>query len=372
MDNSAIKSVSAMPSERDPTQWSKKGPPTHRSDLQYRQPLAEDGAHELAHESGQWRTQFRDDVLAGLRASPRQLSSLYFYDDRGSALFDEITRLPEYYLTRSEQAILNAHANEIADLVANESVCIVDLGAGSGEKTRCLIDAMYRRGIDVTYAPLDVSAAALHVAEASMVTQFPALRVDAVQGEYVAGLARVREQQLGRRLLVLWLGSSIGNLTDSDAAKLLRDLSAECASDDVLLIGFDLLKDPKTLIAAYDDSRGVTAEFNYNLLRRINRELQGTFDVDAFSHYATFNPRQSRMESYLISRRRQLFSVAGNEFVLQAFEPIQTEISCKYSQERIAALVRDAGLNLVARYSDLQGLFADVACVRRNVARAVQ
>lgn len=316
------------------------------------------------------RSRFRDDILQGLRASPRRLSSLYFYDDQGSALFDEITRLPEYYLTRSEHSILRAHADDIADLVANnelhDDVCIVDLGAGSGEKTRCIVESLCKRGVDVVYAPLDVSQAALHSAQLSMRSKFPTLRVEAVKGEYVPGLARVRKEQAGRKLLVLWLGSSIGNLSNPDAADLLRQLSDQCADDDVFLIGFDLLKDPKALIAAYDDSRGVTAEFNYNLLRRINRELDGNFDVTAFAHYATFCPLQSRMESYLISRTRQTVTVAGVSFTLDAWEPIQTEISCKYSLPTIATLLQRAGLKSLATYTDADRQFADVACVRRD------
>ena len=320
----------------------------------------------LAHrQSTSWRSQFRDDVLNGLESTPRKLSSLYFYDDQGSALFDKITRLPEYYLTRSEQAILHAHARDIAVLVANEPVCVVDLGAGSGEKTRCLIQALLAQGTDVTYAPLDVSDGALRSAEQSIRTQFPSLKIELVQGEYVPGLARIRKAQAGKKLLVLWLGSSIGNLTDQDATALLQDLANECTAQDVMLIGFDLLKDPKMLVAAYDDAQGVTAEFNFNLLRRINRELDGNIDVDAFSHYATFNPLQSRMESYLISRKAQSVTVAGHTFELDAWEPIHTEISCKYSRERIASIVRQAGLKSLAAYVDAGGTFLDIACVRR-------
>jgi len=321
-----------------------------------------------------WRSQFRDDVLGGLRATPRHLSSLYFYDDQGSALFDEITRLPEYYLTRCEQAILQTHANDIVNLIANEPVCIVDLGAGSGEKTRCLIECLSARGVDTVYAPLDVSQAALQSAAQSMRTHFPTLRVDAVQGEYVAGLARIRKAQPGRRLLVLWLGSSIGNLSDPDAVDLLRELAAACASEDVFLIGFDLLKDPKTLIAAYDDSRGVTAEFNYNLLRRINRELDGNFKPEDFLHYATFSPLHSRMESYLLSRKQQTVTVADRDFIFAAWEPIQTEISSKYTHERIGEILRQAGLVSLATFSDDAEKFSDVACMRREVSapKAVQ
>lgn len=311
------------------------------------------------------RAQFRNDVLAGLRSSPRRLSSLYFYDDRGSELFDEITRLPEYYLTRVEREILERHADAIVDLVCDEPVCVVDLGAGSGDKTRVILQRLRERGADVRYAPLDVSAAALWDAEQRMQRMLPGLRVDPVHDEYVAGLSRVRASHPKCRLLVLWLGSSIGNFNDAQAEEMLRDLSGVCAADDVLLVGFDLLKDPAALVAAYADSQGVTAEFNYNLLRRINRELKGTFDVDAFLHHATFSPSQSRMESFLISKRAQSVSVAGYTFEIGAWEPIHTEVSCKYSESRVAELLTAAGLGQLQLFTDEQRQFADVACTRR-------
>jgi uncharacterized SAM-dependent methyltransferase len=195
------------------------------------------------------------------------------------------------------------------------------------------------------------------------------LRVDPVHDQYVAGLSRVRASHPGRRLLVLWLGSSIGNFNDVQAEEMLRDLSGVCADDDVLLVGFDLLKDPAALIAAYADSRGVTAEFNYNLLRRINRELKGTFDVDAFMHHATFSPSQSRMESYLLSTRAQSVSVAGYTFEIGAWEPIHTEVSCKYSESRVSELLNAAGLGELQLFTDEQRQFADVACTRRAGSR---
>lgn len=318
------------------------------------------------------RAQFRNDVLAGLRASPRRLSSLYFYDDRGSELFDEITRLPEYYLTRVERAILETHAGDIAALVSGEPVCVVDLGAGSGDKTfvilQALREAQARAGLEVRYAPLDVSAAALWDAEQRMQRRLPGLRVDPIHDEYVRGLARIRAMHPGCRLLVLWLGSSIGNFDDRQAVEMLAALSAQCAPRDVLLVGFDLLKDPQALVAAYADSQGVTAQFNFNLLRRINRELAADFDPDAFVHHATFLPDQSRMESYLISRKKQVVNVAGHSFELDAWEPIHTEVSCKYSEARVTQLLTAAGLGTLELFTDGERNFADVACSKR-VAR---
>jgi L-histidine N-alpha-methyltransferase len=310
------------------------------------------------------RQQLRSDVLAGLRSRPRRLSSLYFYDDAGSALFEEITRLPEYYLTRVEREILETHADRIIEPVLSEPCCIVDLGAGDGDKTRILLERIHARGGDVRYVPLDVSAAALWSAEQRMQKHLPWLRVDAVHDEYVAGLARVRAAQAGRKLLILWLGSSIGNFAHEQAAQMLRGLTSVCDTSDTLLVGFDLLKDPQALVAAYADSQGVTARFNYNLLVRINRELGADFDPDAFVHHASFSPDRARMESYLISKKQQTVSVAGSSFEFDAWEPIHTEVSCKYSERQIASLLSAAGLAHIETFSDPERRFADVACGR--------
>ncbi|HTU57856.1 MAG TPA: L-histidine N(alpha)-methyltransferase [Polyangiales bacterium] len=318
----------------------------------------------------QVRADFRNQVISGLREKPRRLSSVYFYDDQGSALFDEITRLPEYYLTRAEHSILETHADDIDDLIGHEACCVVDLGAGSGDKTQVILSRMRERERDVRYAPVDVSAAALWSAEQSMQRRLPGLRVDPVHDDYIRGISRVRAAQQGRRLLVLWLGSSIGNFNDTDAVSMLRGLSEVCGPEDVLLVGFDLLKDPAALVAAYADSQGVTAEFNYNLLRRINRELSADFDVEQFLHHATFSPSESRMESYLISKRAQTVTVSGQRFELDAWEPIHTEVSCKYSHRRIDQLLQAAGLERLALFTDSEQRFADVACRRtRQVER---
>ena len=312
----------------------------------------------------QVRAEFRNQVISGLREKPRRLSSVYFYDDEGSDLFDQITRLPEYYLTRVEREILETHASAIAALIGDEPSCVVDLGAGSGDKTQVILGCMRERHHDVRYAPVDVSAAALWSAEQSMQRRLPGLRVDPVHDDYIRGLSRVRAAQVGRRLLVLWLGSSIGNFNDADAVDMLRGLSEVCSPEDVLLVGFDLLKEPDALVAAYADSQGVTAEFNYNLLRRINRELGADFDVEQYVHHATFSPSESRMESYLISKRSQTVTIGGQRFELDAWEPIHTEVSCKYSMRRIDDLLSAAGLERVAIFTDGERRFADVACRR--------
>jgi len=311
----------------------------------------------------QMRSEFATLVIAGLREHPKRLPSVYFYDDRGSALFEEITKLPEYYLTQVEREVLSAHAEAIDALLGGAACCVVDLGAGSGDKAQVVLARMREQRRDVRYAPVDVSAAALWSAEQHMHARVPGLRVDPIHDDYIHGLARVRALS-DRRLLVLWLGSSIGNFDDAAAVATLRGLAEVCTAADVLLIGFDLLKDPEVLVAAYADGRGVTAEFNYNLLRRINRELGADFDVEQFVHHATFSPALGRMESYLISRVRQTVTLAGQRFELDAWEPIHTEVSYKYSERRIDALLEAAGLTRIALFTDPERRFADVACRR--------
>lgn len=308
------------------------------------------------------RLQFRNDVLAGLRARPRRLQSVYFYDDAGSALFEQITQLPEYYLTRVEREILAEHADSIVSPVLGQPTCVVDLGAGDGHKTRILLERMHALGADVRYAPVDVSAAALWDSEQRIQRELPWLKVDPIHDDYIAGLTRVREVQAGRKLLVTWLGSSIGNFTYGQASSMLSGLAGALHVSDTLLIGFDLLKDPDLLVAAYADSQGVTAQFNFNLLERINKELDGDFDPREFVHHATFAPDRSAMESYLLSKRRQTVNVAGERFELEAWEPIQTETSCKYSDRQIEGLLANSGLVRTATYRDADGWFADVAC----------
>jgi dimethylhistidine N-methyltransferase len=334
--------------------------------LPFSTPARGDAAEQHRQHAKSSRVQFRNDVLAGLNASPRRLSSVYFYDDAGSGLFEEITRLPEYYLTRVEREILTMHGDRIVDSFLGEPACIVDLGAGDGDKTRILLERIHARGGDVRYAPVDVSAAALWSAEQIMKRHLPWLRVDPVHSDYVAGLARVRAAQAGRRLLVLWLGSSVGNFPHDQAASMLGGFAKACGARDSLLIGFDLLKDPKTLTAAYDDSRGVTAQFNYNLLERINRELSADFDPSQFAHHAVFSPSHARMESYLISRKRQTVQVAGQRFEFEAWEPIHTEVSCKYSEREIDQLLSEAGLSRIEFFTDPHHQFADVACGPRG------
>jgi len=302
------------------------------------------------------RSAFLADVLDGLRR-PRGRKAIpckYFYDDRGSALFDRICELDEYYPTRVELAILRAHAPAMADAIG-EDVELIELGSGSSVKTRLLLD---RLAASRAYVPVDISAEHLARSAASLSGRYPSLRVFPVAADFTAPFALPATGDPKARRVVYFPGSTIGNFTPEAARALLRSIARLVGSGGGLLVGFDLEKDASILLPAYDDRRGVTAEFNLNLLARINRELGGDFDLDAFSHRATYAPEHERVEIHLISRRRQVATVAGAEFPFEDGEAILTEYSHKYSLDHIARMTFDAGFSLEDQWMDRQRYFS--------------
>jgi len=306
------------------------------------------------------RSAFERHVVSGLARHPRALSSLWFYDDRGSALFREIMALPGYYPTRAEREILERHASAIIRSSCTERLLVVDLGAGDASKTRYLLDAAREAGVDATYAPIDVSEGALVTAQASIDAVLPGQRVLPVVGDYASGLAELAVREPATPRLVLLLGSNIGNLEHDAASALLASIVRGLGPRDRLLVGYDLMKDPRRLRAAYDDPEGVTAAFNLNLLARINRELGADFDLEGFRHVATLDLRRPAMESWIVSTKRQVVRVAGHDFELDAWEPIHTEISCKYGDEHLERFASEARLVEVERYFDERRDFVDV------------
>jgi L-histidine N-alpha-methyltransferase len=303
---------------------------------------------------------FERHVIDGLAASSRALSSLWFYDDHGSHLFREIMALPSYYPTAAEREILERHAPEMVRRCCTERLLVVDLGAGDASKTRPLLEAARDGGVDATYAPIDVSAGALESAEASLAAIMPGQRVMPVVGDYASGLAELMEREPETPRLVLLLGSNVGNLEHDQADELLASIAGGLGPNDRFLVGYDLMKDPQRLRAAYDDPEGVTAAFNLNLLTRINRELGGDFDLRHFRHVATLDPKRPAMESWIVSTRAQTVSVAGRSFQLDAWEAIHTEISCKYGEAHFSRFARAAGLVEEARFYDERRDFVDV------------
>jgi len=302
---------------------------------------------------------FRRDVLEGLGGRPRTIPSVWFYDERGSQLFRRIMDLEGYYLTRCEREILALQGDRIAAPLQGRRCTVADLGAGDGAKTRLLLARLLRRTSGLAYAPIDVSASALADACARTSRELPGLRIVPVAAEYSEGLRRLRARPPGDVLLALLLGSNIGNLERPAATGLLREIRAALRPGDHVLVGFDLLKDPGILRAAYDDRAGVTAAFNLNLLTRMNRELGADLDPSAFEHRATLDPVRPAMESWLVSRRRQRVRVAGRAFLLAAGEAIHTEISCKYREEDVTRFGGEAGFEEVGRLRDRRGWFLD-------------
>ncbi|MEA2601904.1 MAG: L-histidine Nalpha-methyltransferase [Acidobacteriota bacterium] len=306
------------------------------------------------------RSSFADDVRYGLTATPKVLYPKYFYDELGSRLFEAITVLPEYYATRSEAEILRAHAGEIAAALGGP-LWLLELGSGDGQKTRLLIEALLARQEKLEYVPVDISESAVETSSRSLLFSYPDLRITAYVGEYQAALRTIRkERALPGRTLVLFLGSTLGNLDPGERLALLRDVRNLLNPGEGFLLGVDLEKPESVLIPAYDDPLGVTAAFNLNLLARVNRELGGEFDLTAFRHRARYNRTEGRVEMHLESRRDQTVPVRGLgiEVPFAAGETIHTENSYKFRREQIAALAAAAGFELRRTWTDARGWFA--------------
>jgi L-histidine N-alpha-methyltransferase len=296
-----------------------------------------------------------DDVRRGLTARPKDIPPKWFYDDRGSDLFDEITRLDEYYPTRRERRILIDRARDIARHTSAET--LVELGSGTSEKTRILLDALRAEGTLRRFVPFDVSKQTLHDAAAAVESEYPGVDVDPVVGDFTVDLHAVPFD--GRRLIA-FLGGTIGNLLPDARAAFLRDIADLLTPDDHFLLGTDLVKDVARLEAAYDDARGVTAEFNKNVLRVINRELDADFDVGAFEHVARFDSDEEWIEMRLRSTRAQTVHVGTLDLDVPFAEgeEMRTEVSAKFTRQRIANELRAAGLELAEWWTDPDGDFA--------------
>lgn len=303
----------------------------------------------------------RSDVLTGLTATPKSLPPKWFYDSVGSALFDRITRLPEYYPTRAEAQILRAQAGAIAAVSGADT--LVELGSGTSEKTRLLLDALHTRGVLRRFVPFDVDAGVLRSSGAAIAAEYPSVDIDAVCGDFEHHLDKIPR---GGRRLVVFLGSTIGNLTAAPRARFLADLAATLKPGDSLLLGTDLIKDADRLVRAYDDSAGVTAEFNRNVLAVINRELDADFDLTAFEHVARWNAGQSRIEMWLRAATAQRVRVRALGLTVEfgAGEEMLTEVSCKFHPDRVGEELAAAGLRRSHWWTDPDGDFGLSLAVR--------
>ncbi len=296
----------------------------------------------------------RRDVFDGLQKTPKSLPPKWFYDSVGSDLFDQITRLPEYYPTRAEAEILRARSAEVAS--ASEADTLVELGSGTSEKTRMLLDALRERGSLRRFVPFDVDASILSTAAAAIQQEYAGVEIKAVCGDFEEHLTEIPSG--GRRLFV-FLGSTIGNLTPGPRAEFLSTLSAQMRPGDTLLLGTDLVKDTGRLVRAYDDAAGVTAAFNRNVLAVINRELDADFDVDAYQHVARWNTEAERIEMWLRASRRQRVRVGALELTVDfaAGEEMLTEVSCKFRPDGVSAELAGAGLRRTRWWTDGAGDF---------------
>lgn len=298
------------------------------------------------------RSRFAADVRAGLTAARKRLPCCYFYDDEGSRLFEAICELPEYYLTRAEREILLDQAAELASRFRDDPV-LIELGSGSAAKTRVVIDALLRRHGRLRYMPIDISRSALEESTAALLQDYPALEIHAVAGDYLDTLQHL-DAPAGRPRLILWLGSSIGNLDRPDAAAFLRRVRGTMSTGDRVLVGIDLRKDRAVLEPAYDDAQGITARFNLNLLARINRELGGRFDLQRFRHHALYDADAGRIEMYLVSTQDQPVRIEDLELTVPfaAGEAVHTENSYKYSMDEIETLASEAGVRIDEQWLD--------------------
>jgi len=301
------------------------------------------------------RDELISDVRAGLTATPKQLPPRWFYDERGSELFDAITELPDYYHTRTETSILLNCADDLAQALHPEA--LVELGAGSCTKSRLLIDACLRAGGLTSFTPFDVSDASLQRVGRELVDEYPELSIYCLVGSFSEHLAYI--PRLGRRLVAL-LGGTIGNLELTERRRFYADVRGLLAPGEAFLVGLDLVKKPEELIAAYDDAGGVTADFNRNMLRVINNQLGADFDPEAFDHAPVYNEDLERIEMHLQARQAQIVTIPGAELTVrfEAGERLRTEISCKFTRESAEQQLVEASMELREWYTDPQSRFA--------------
>ena len=307
---------------------------------------------------------FRAEVLAGLSTRPRAIPARWFYDRRGSELFEAITQLPEYYLTRAERSILSAHAGDVAVQVGTGCV-VVEFGSGSSAKTPLLLSA----AAPSAYVPIDISGEFLHESVAHLARQFPHVPIHPVAGDFMRPL-RLPSSIGNAPRLGFFPGSTIGNMTAAAAVDLLRAMADTLGLGAKLLIGIDRIKPTDVLLSAYDDAQGVTAQFNLNLLHRINRELRGNIPVSAFRHVVRWNDTEARIEMHLEAARDVTFSVDGQHFSIAKGRTIHTENSHKYGPRDGRLLLRSGGWTPVAEWTDREGQFGVILAESRPIPPA--
>jgi dimethylhistidine N-methyltransferase len=315
--------------------------------------------------------EFAHDVSAGLSAEQKQLQPKYFYDRKGSELFEEICRQPEYYLTRAEASILKTYSPYIARVYGSIPSAIIELGSGSSAKTRILLQEFVKVQQRLYYFPIDISHSALQRALMALSDHLPAIKITGLSADYIGGIAKAGQliagEQISARMIVLFLGSSIGNFEPGEAESFLGIIAEKLSPGDLVLVGFDLHKNERVLNAAYNDSAGITARFNLNILDRINRELGGEFETRHFRHFAFYNKNEKRIEMHLMSTCRQNVYIreAGRTFDFDRGETIHTENSYKYTVRQIGQMAKQCGLKVERHFFDQNRMF-DLAMFRKD------
>ncbi|MDY8136577.1 L-histidine N(alpha)-methyltransferase [Aquimarina sp. 2201CG5-10] len=305
---------------------------------------------------------FEKEVYEGLTAFPKYLSSKFFYDEVGDKLFQEIMNLPEYYLTRAEYEIFETHK---ADIVKSfdenqEGFDLIELGAGDGKKTKVLLKELSDKNYDFTYNPIDISQNAIDGLVQNLNSEMPAISVQGQVGEYFEVLDRLQHIS-DRKKVIMVLGSNIGNLMHSRAIQFLKQLCGVMNPGDLLFMGFDQKKHPQKVLDAYNDKTGVTAAFNKNVLTRINKELEGNFDLDAFIHWEVYDPESGTAKSYLVSTKKQTVDIdcLSLQVHFEAWESIHTEISQKYDDDIVKWLAEESGLTIKGAFTDKENNYKD-------------
>jgi len=303
---------------------------------------------------------FKQDILEGLHLTPKKLSSKYFYDKIGDRLFQSIMEMPEYYLTKCELDIFQNKTAELAQFLVHdtEPFDLIELGAGDALKSSYLLDYLVKNNKDFTYMPIDISGHILEVLRDNLGQKIPELKIECLEGEYFEMLKKATALS-SRKKVVLFLGSNIGNMEMQEAQDFCTALRNNLSEGDIVLMGFDLKKNPKIILDAYNDKAGLTAAFNLNLLTRINRELGADFSLENFQHYQNYNPETGACRSYLISLCDQQVTVEGEAISFKENEWIDMEISQKFSEDDIRDMTQSAGFNVIGEIKDAKNWFVD-------------
>ena len=305
---------------------------------------------------------FRKHVLEGLNKKTKQLSSKYFYDEKGDALFQRIMRMPGYYLPGCEMEIIRDQGDAISARINESSLELIELGAGDGSKTKHLLASLRKNGKQLRYIPLDISADVLVSCQENVLRQVPDIEVECIDGDYFQTVSEIERKDTG---VWMFMGSNIGNYREENAVTFMQFLYQKMKKGDYLLLAADLMKHPETILAAYNDPEGITRAFNLNLLERINRELNGNFDLEAFDHYPYYDPVAGTTFSFLISLKKQQVSVGGQNFDFDSFEVIHTEVSQKYRLGDVVDLGESAGLTFIEHFTD-QKTYYTVSLFRKT------